>query len=75
MLSSTHFGQFITAKSDVINSNYQIARPPRHNFLRLINLFFNRRVLGAGVRLGVTLCVLSKYERLGLLVFVLIIAL
>ena len=36
-----------------------------HSFLRLIALFFNQRVFASGFRLGLTLCVMSKYERLG----------
>jgi len=35
------------------------------SFLRLINLFFNQRVCLSAIRLGLTLCVMSKYERLG----------
>ena len=37
----------------------------RHPFLHLITLFFNQRVLGTGLRLGITLCVMAKYEKLG----------
>jgi len=36
-----------------------------HYFLRFIALFFNQRVFASGFRLGLTLCVMSKYERLG----------
>lgn len=39
----------------------------RPYFLRLINLFFNRRVLWAGLRLGMTITIMAKYERLGFL--------
>lgn len=37
----------------------------RHNFLRLITLFFKKPVLLTGLRLGITMCVLSRYEKLG----------
>ena len=46
----------------------------RHNFLRLITLFFNKPVLLAGLRLGITMCVISKYEKLGFFLLLLSVA-
>ena len=46
----------------------------RHSFLRLINLFFNRPVMLTGLRLGITMCVLSKYEKFGFFLLMLRVA-
>lgn len=46
----------------------------RHSFLRLINLFFNRPVMLTGLRLGITMCVLSKYEKFGFFLLMLSVA-
>ena len=57
------------------SSNFEI-KTERHcpSFLRFINLFFNRRVLGVGFRLGVTMFVLSKHERFGFFLLLLSLA-
>jgi hypothetical protein len=46
----------------------------RPYFLRLINLFFNQRVLGTGFRLILTFGVMARYERLGFFLLMLSVA-
>ena len=60
--------KMLTETVNNLNNGSQISKSyvrPRHSFLRLITLFFNRPVLLTGLRLGLTMCVLSKYEKLG----------
>lgn len=58
----------------VRSSNQLIVIREKPHFLRLIALFFNSRVLGYGLRLALTGCILARYERVGFFFLVLSVA-
>jgi hypothetical protein len=62
----------ICATTEFTNSDGIVRQ--RHSFLRLIILFFNRPVMLTGLRLGLTMCVLSKYEKFGFFLLMLSVA-